>query len=330
MKRFATLALVMMLAVLMSVSVADAAAKYRIKIHSVGSDTHPSTPALHEFKKFVEEKSNGQIEVGLHINAALGGDREAIEAMQLGTVEAGIVGTSIIATFEPKFNIFEFPFLFKNHEIATRFLDGEYGEMLNKELQKQDVRIIGYGVNGFRNISNNRGPIHKPEDLNGLKIRTMENPIHIATFKLMGANPTPMNFGELYTALSQKTVDAQENPINLTYTSKFYEVQKFYSLTGHLYAVAPLAMSEIFFKRLPDDLKEVVLEGGRLYTKIERANTIDEENNMLTELKAKGMQINELSDEEKDVFKKATEPVYKEFESRVGKELLEAALKVNQ
>lgn len=329
MKRLTIYIFALFIFTMLTAGLTEAATTYKMKIGSVGSDTHPSTPALRDFKKYVEEKSNGQIQVTLHINSVLGGDRQMIEAMQLGTLEGAIVGTSILATFEPKFYIFEFPFLFNNHQAAIKFLDGTGGESINKAMQKQDVRIIGYGVNGFRHVANNRNPIHKPEDLKGLKIRTMENPIHIATFKLLGANPTPMNFGELYTALSQKTVDAMEMPINLTFTSKFYEVQKYYSLTGHLYAVAPLCTSEIFFRTLPDNLKQIALEGGKIYTEKERQGTIDEENSMLKILREKGMAINELSETEKNVFKKTTEPIYKQFEDKVGKDLLNAAMKSN-
>lgn len=328
MKRFSIFLLVALMAISYGMDFAEAAT-YKMKIGSVGSDEHPSTPALRDFKKYVEEKSNGQIQVSIHINSVLGGDRQMIEAMQLGTLESAIVGSSLLATFEQKFNIFEFPFLFNSHNAAIKFLDGSNGELLNKEMQKQDVRILAYGVNGFRHIANNRAPIHRPEDMKGLKIRTMENPMHIVTFKLLGANPTPMNFGELYTAMSQKTVDAMEMPISLTYTSKFYEVQKYYSLTGHLYAVAPLCVSEIFFRTLPDDLKKVLLDAGKIYAERERKLTLDEDRNTLKELRAKGMVINELSNAEKAVFKNVTAPVYKQFESKVGRDLLQSAIDAN-
>lgn len=329
MKRLSVIPILVFLFVFLT-GAASEAATYKMKIASVGSDQHPSTPALQEFKKYVEEKSGGQIQVSLHINASLGGDRQATEAMQLGTLEAGIIGSSILATFETKFNIFEFPFLFKDDATAKKQIDGELGELLNKELLKQDLRIIGYGVNGFRHITNNRGPVKKPEDVKGLKIRTMENPIHIATFKAFGANPTPMNFGELYTALSQKTVDAQENPINLIYTSKFYEVQKYLSMTGHLYAVAPLTVSEIFFSKLPKDLQKIVLDGGNAYKDTQRKLTVQEEQKMIDDLRKGGMAINELTADEKAVFQKLAQPIYKQFESKVGKDLLDKVIAANK
>lgn len=326
MKRF-LISVVALALLVMSAHSALAASGFRMKIHSVGSDAHPSTTMLHEFKKYVEENSGGRISVSIHNNAQLGGDRQATEAMQLGTIECGVLPTTTIASFDPRFNIFELPFIFKSHEEAYKHLDGALGEKLKEALLSQGMRIIGYGVNGFRHISNNRGPITKPEDLKGLKIRTQENPIHIAAFKLLGSSPTPMSFSELYTALAQKTVDAQENPITLTYSSKFYEVQEYYSLTGHVYAVAPLVVSTIFFDRLPEDLQKVVLDAGKLYADGERKSTVELEGQMLQELKNHGMKVNELTPEELEVFKKTTLPVYKEFESKIGTDLLNMILK---
>jgi tripartite ATP-independent transporter DctP family solute receptor len=329
MRRFSTVAVIGLSFALLLSSVSEPAPRFKMKLHTVGSETHASALSLREFERDVEEKTGGGIDVSLHINASLGGDRQAIEAMQLGVLEGGIVGSSIVAAIEPKFNVFEFPFLFNRHEAAINFLDGPNGKILDKELQKHGLRIIGWGVNGFRHISNNRGPITKPDDLKGLKIRTMENPIHLFTFKLLGANPTPMDFADLYAALSRKTVDAQENPVTLVYTSNFHEVQKYYSMTGHIYAVAPFAVSETFFRRLPDEYKQIVADAGKIYTDMERKLTFEEEGNMLAELRKNGMEINSLSDSEKEAFKRQVLPIYDMYRDKVGDELMNEALKAN-
>lgn len=302
---------------------AMAAKTYKMKLHSVGSETHQAHQSLLDFEKFVEEKTDGGVEVSLHINAALGGDRQVTEAMQLGTVECGIIGTSTLATFAPRYNVFDLPFAFKDFETANEIIDGPLSEMLEADLKPQGLRIIGWGVNGFRNVSNNEKPIHTPADMEGMKIRCMENPIHIATFKAMGANPTPMSFSELYTALAQGTVDGQDNPVVLTYSSKFYEVQDYYSLTGHIFAVAPLVMSETFFQSLPEEYQEVVLEAGKRYETSERAATQKQRVEMLELLKETGMQVNALTDEERALFVEATAPVYDEFEDVVSTEIME-------
>jgi len=201
---------------------------------------------------------------------------------------------------------------------------------LKEALLAQGLRIIGYGVNGYRHITNNNAPITKPEDLKGLKLRCMENPIHVATFKKMGANPTPMSFSELYTALAQRVVDAQENPINLVYSAKFYEVQKYYSLTGHLFSVVPLVINEGWFQGLPKNIQEAVLEGGILYQNRERAINEAEEKSMLGEMKEKGLLINELTPEQKRAFIEITLPIYDDFKDRIGDDMVEMAKKANQ
>lgn len=307
-----------------------ASPKYRMKIASVGSDTHPSSIALVEMKDFLEKSTNNELDVSLYLNSALGGDRQITEGMQLFTIEGGIIGTAILASFENKFGVFDLPFLFKDQETAYTAIDGELGAVLKEALLAQGLRIIGYGVNGYRHITNNNAPITKPEDLKGLKLRCMENPIHVATFKKMGANPTPMSFSELYTALAQRVVDAQENPINLVYSAKFYEVQKYYSLTGHLFSVVPLVINEGWFQGLPKNIQEAVLEGGILYQNRERAINEAEEKSMLGEMKEKGLLINELTPEQKRAFIEITLPIYDDFKDRIGDDMVEMAKKANQ
>jgi TRAP-type C4-dicarboxylate transport system substrate-binding protein len=155
----------------------------------------------------------------------------------------------------------------------------------------------------------------------------MENPVHIATFKCLGANPTPMSFGELYTALQQKTVDAQENPIPLIYTTKFYEVQKYLTLSGHVYAATALLMNDRFFSGLPKDLQKIVQEGAEKYRTEQRKMSDRQDREMLAQLKKAGMEINELTPAEKQVFVRATQPVYGEFEGKIGKDLVDLARK---
>lgn len=309
---------------------AEAAAKYKMKYAAVGSDTHPSAIAALELAKFVSDKSKGEVEITIFRNAQLGGDRQVAEGMQIGTIEIGVIGSSVLAAFEPKIGIFDFPFLFKTEAAAQRAIDGEVGETITNLLLKKGLRIIGYGTNGYRHVTNSRGSIRKPEDLKGLKIRTMENPIFIEMFKLMGASPTPMSFGELFTALQQKTVDAQENPIILIYSSRLYEVQKYISLTGHVYAVAPLVMSEAFYKRLPKEHQQLMLDAGKFYERRQRELVAEKEAGFLAEMKQAGVQVNELTSAEKDVFIKASDPVYAKFEASVGKELIEKARKANK
>ncbi len=323
MKRILSLVLCLSL-VILSVSAASAKT-YKMKIHSTGNEKNQSTPVIKEFAKTVEEKTNGGIKVTVHFNGVLGGDRQATEGIQLGTIECGITTTSTLGTFDPKFNVFDLPFLFKDYESGVKAMNGELGEMLQKAALSQDLRIIAWGVNGFRSISNNRKPIETPADLSGLKIRCLENPLHVSIFKALGANPTPMSFSELYTALSQGTVDGQDNAPILTYSSKFYEVQKFYSLTQHVFTVVPLVISENFFQSLPKEYQEVVLEAGREYEKEIIAITAQAELETIEELKKTNMQVNSISEENHKLFVEACLPVYAEAEKLMGKEIVDAA-----
>lgn len=282
------------------------------------------------FKKYVEEKSKGRIVVELYPNGVLGGDRQVIEAVQLGTVQMTIPAAAVLSGFEPKFQVLDFPFLFKDKKSAYKALDGDLGKKLNGMLIPLGLRNLVFGENGFRHTTNNKKPITKPEDMKGMKIRTMESPVHIASFKALGANPTPMNFGELYTALQQKTVDAMECPIPLIYTSKFYEVQKYCSLTGHFYAATAVLINEKFFQSLPKDLQKIVQDGANLYRTEQRKINDKQDKEMLDELKKDGMLVNDVTPDQKKAFIKATLPVYDEFKDLIGPDLLELARKANQ
>jgi tripartite ATP-independent transporter DctP family solute receptor len=308
---------------------AEAAVKYSMKYAGVGSDTHPNAKAAAAMGDFVKERSNGEMEIVRFQNSQLGGDRQAAEGMQLGTVELGVVASSVLVAFEPKFGIFDFPFLFKTEKAGYKALDGEIGDILNELLLKKGLRVLGFGSNGYRHVTNNRGPIHKPEDLKGLKIRILENPIFVDMFKQMGASPTPMSFSELFTALQQKTVDAQENPMVIIYTSKLYEAQKYISKTGHVYAVVPLIMSEQYFQKLPPKYQEIMIEAGKFWTELQRKSIRESEEGFEKSMAEAGIIINELSSEEKDVFIKACQPVYDKFAGSVGRDLLDKAISAN-
>ncbi len=304
------------------------AAPMKMKVAYVVPETQSTHIAAEKFfKPYVEKMSKGQIKVELYPNGQLGGDRQAIEAVGLGTIQMTIPAVAVLSGFEPRFQIFDLPFLFNSKQEAYKALDGKLGEKLNSYLPPLGLKNLAYAENGFRMITNNKGPITKPADLSRLKIRTMENPIHIATFKALNANPTPMSFGELYTGLQQKTVDAQENPIPLIYTSKFYEVQKYCSLTGHVYAATVLLVNDRWFNGLSKDLQKVLMDAGAIYRKEQRKLSDQQDKQMISELEKHGMKVNTLTPAEKAEFVKATQKVYTEFENTVkdGKELVNLA-----
>ena len=178
-------------------------------------------------------------------------------------------------------------------------------------------------------MTNNRKPIHVPADMKGLKIRTQENPMHIAFFKQIGANPTPMNYGEVYTALQQGTIDAQENPIAIVFDGKFFEVQKFYSLTGHVFSAIMLVANKPFMDKLPKDMHAIVMKAAKDFV-VENRKAVDKvEGTALATMKKAGLKVNTLTAAEKDQFIKAAVPIYSQFESILGKDLIEMAKKAN-
>jgi len=331
-KKISVLLTIIVLVILVSSVYGIAAQKtYTIKVSNVVSEAQSSYIASNEvFKPYVEEKSGGRIKVELYPNAQLGGDRQCYESVQLGTIEMHIGATAVLSGFVPEVLVFGLPYLFKSKEVAYKALDGELGEIINNKLLTLGLKNLGYMENGYRHITNNRGPICEPNDLKGLKIRTMENPVHMAIFKALGANPTPISFGELYTALQQGTVDAQENPIPLVYTSKFYEVQKYYTLDGHVYASASMVINKDFFNSLPKDLQEIVATGAKKAKDFQRDLADKQDEDMLKLLKGKGMIINELTPEQKQKFVDATLSVYDKFKDAIGEDLIEIAKKANE
>lgn len=213
-----------------------------LRFAHVLSPDHPYQLGAEKFKEVLEENAPQPVRVEIYPSAELGGERALTEGMQIGTIDISIVpGT--ISSFEPKMGVFDLPYIFRDKEHAYKVLDGEIGEEVAADLPSQGLRLLSYWENGFRHVTNSAGPIETPEDLNGLKIRVPENSIYIDTFIEWNANVTSMAFGELYTALQQQTIDAQENPLALIYTNKFYETQDYLSLTGHFYGPAHVVMS---------------------------------------------------------------------------------------
>lgn len=305
-------------------------AEYTIKVGTIVSENHPDFVSLtNVFKPKIEKESNGRIEVQLYPNAQLGGDREMIESIQMGTLTMALPATSALAGFEKKFQVLDLPFLFKDKATGYRALDGDLGKALDGLLPKHGLVNLGYCENGFRHITNNRGPIMKPDDLKGLKLRTMENPMHIAFFKLLGANPTPMSYGEVYTALQQGTIDGQENPIAIVSDGKFYEVQKFYSLTGHVFSVIMMLANQDFMDKLPEDLRKIVGDAATEFLLSDRKLVDSEEETLLKAMEAKGLKVNGLTPEQKQLFIDATLPVYDQFKDVLGEEIVELAKKAN-
>lgn len=304
---------------------------YKIRIAYLPSEEQSTHLAAKSLKERLENESSGRLQIELYPNGSLyGSDREAIEAVQLNNVEMTIPALSPLSSFNKKFMVFDLPFLFKNHDDAYRTLDSDLGQELLDDLQKDGLKGLVYAENGFRHISNNEGPIESSADLKGLKMRTMENPVHTATFKKLGANASPFAFGELYTALQQGTYDAMESPISLYYTNKFYEVQKYLTITGHFYTPTILLMNNKFYEELPDDLQQLVVEAAVAFKDEQRQLAQKQDTEWREELKQSGMKVNELSPEQIDEFRKALAPIYDQFKEEIGEDVVNRTIDMNQ
>lgn len=297
-----------------------------IRLAYLVSEEQSSHIAAEDFKEKIEDKSDGRLKVELYPNGSLyGSDREAIEAVQLGNVEMTIPALAAVSSFNQKFMVFDLPFLFNNHEEAYEVLDGDLGQELLDELSDKDLKGLVYAENGFRHITNDEGPIEKPTDLKGSKLRTMESAVQTDSFKAFGANASPFAFGELYTALQQGTYDSMENPISLIYTNKFYEVQDYLTLSSHFYAPTILVMNDDFYNDLPEDLQDIVMETSEEYKTEQRKLAQEQDEEWLEQLKEEGMEINELSEEQKEEFKKASESIYDKYSDQIGEDIIDRA-----
>ena len=308
---FLTLA-VMALAVLIS---APAWAQMELKAGHTLAPTHPYHLGLEKFGELLKEKTNGAVTLAVFHSSQLGSERELIEALQMGTVDATCISTAPLAGFTKAFMIYDLPFIFPDSATAHKVLDGEIGQNSMTELDKIGIVGLVFFENGFRQVTNSRGPVVKPTDARGLKIRTMENKIHMASFRTVGANPVPMAFGELFTALQQKTIDAQENPLPIIFNNKFYEVQKYVSMTNHFYSPAPLLVSKKVWEKLSDDQKTAFQEAAVEARAYQREELAKQDAAYLKDLQEQGMELNEV---DREAWVKAMAPVYKQFEKEVG------------
>lgn len=309
----------------------DSGDVYKIRIAYLVSEDQSTHIASEQLKEKLETESDGRIQVELYPNGSLfPSDREAIEAVQLGNVEMTIPAVAALSSFNKKFMVFDLPFLFDTYEEVYNALDGELGQELLTELEENNIKGLVFGANGFRHMTNNEGPIESPDDLKGLKFRTMESPVQTDSFKAWGANASPFAFGELYTAIQQGTYDGMENPISLIYTHKFYEVQDYLTLSGHFYAPTALLINNDFYNSLPEDLQELVMEAALEYKTEQRKLAEQQDKEWVEELKEFGMQVNELTDEQKEEFRTAAESVYDQYASEISEDVIEKAFKAKE
>jgi TRAP-type transport system periplasmic protein len=314
MKTLTRVAAALALATLFS---APALAQTAMKISiSVGQNSHQGV-GIDTLAKEVERRTGGRYKIQTFYSGSLGGERESIEAVQLGTQELTLTSTGPVPNFVPEARILDIPFLFRDKAHARAVLDGPIGQEMLTKFESKGFKALAWGENGVRHMTNSKRAVNAPDDLKGLKMRTMENPVHVAAYKGFGIITTPMAFPEVFTALQQGTVDGQENPLSVIMAAKFDQVQKHLSLTGHVYSPAIFLMNKASFDKLSAADKQHFLDAAKEAVKANRARVDEDDSKGVAELRSKGMQVIENVDKAK--FQAALTPVYADFEKQFGK-----------
>lgn len=319
MKKVFAVLLVVCIAVAMTAPVAMAKGLDLKLAHVVNEKDAFHLCAL-KFKEIVEEETDGDVSVTIFPNAKLGDERALLEGMKMGVVDAGIITSGPFINFIPEFGVFDLPFLFRSPGHAYAVLDGTVGNSILEKMESQGWKGLAYGERGFRNLTNSKRPVTSPEDIEGLKIRLMQNPVYVDSFKALGANAVPMAWTEALTALQQKTIDGQENPLNVIVAFKLYESQQYLSLTRHAYAPNVIMMSMRSWKKLTPEQQEVVKAAAQEAAEENRKYDNSKAEEWLAFLKDQGMEVVEEPD--LAAFREAVQPVYDKYGSEFS-DLLE-------
>jgi tripartite ATP-independent transporter DctP family solute receptor len=265
-----------------------------IKFTNGVNEDHPVGVGVKKMQEVLAAKTGGKMKITAFWGGAAGGDLPATQALRAGTQEMVCTSSSPLVGIIKELGVFDLPFLFANEKEADAVLDGAAGKYFNAKLEAVGLVNLAYWENGFRNLTNSKRPVAKLEDMNGIKLRVMQNNVFLDSFKTLGANAVPLPFSELFTALETKTVDGQENPYNTILSSKFYEVQKYLTVTNHVYSPWIVLVSKKYWDGLSKAEQKVLLDAAKKSRDFERQDTRAEADKALADLKAKGMQVNEL------------------------------------
>ena len=318
-------ALVICMALLLIVAIGETQAKTRVlKAGHSNPPSHPMHVQAEELAEYLKEKTGGTIKLEIFPNEMLGSDKQMLEQVRMGALDIHIAPQGVVSAYTPKMAAIGLPFLLQNYKQVAAVCDGDIGKQIGADLAKNRMILLHFWDNGFRHITNNVRPIHNPGDLKGLKIRTPEDEMTLAIFKALKANPAPLAFSELYMALQQKVFDGQENPSTNIYHSKFFEVQKYLSLTGHKYETSPFIVSAKTWKKLSKKEQKILTDGAIKFGVKNRAVFKAQDEKYNKELGSMGMKIN---DADIAAFQKASQAVYKEYRGKCGDAFIDQLIK---
>lgn len=272
------------------------------------------------FKQQIEARSNGELKVNIFPQGQLGNDKQMIDGTRSGIVDISMVGLNNYSGLMPESAAFELPFMFPDRDTAYKVLDGDVGSRVLKDMEKFGLKGLGYPENGFRNMTNNKHPIKEPKDVEGLRMRVNNAKSLNDMFNILKANPQQIPVAELYTALETGVVDAQEHPIGVTLSFKFYEVQKYLSMTQHAYSPLVVTMNLKKFNKLSESEQKLITDVAREAVQMQRKLSIEKEQGIIDTLKKNGMQVN--ADVDTKAFQDAVKPVWKSFISENGDKLI--------
>lgn len=308
---------------LLSCSMLQAEAATTLRFGFAGADTDTQNLAAKTFARLLKDGSKGELQLRSFGNSMLGNDQAMIASVRGGTLDLEMSGTPNFSGLTPRMSVLDLPFVFADSAHAYRVLDGEIGQQLLDGLSEHNLKGLAYWEVGFRDVTNSRKPVRVPDDVRGLKIRTSSNPAQIQAFRLLGANPQPLPLAELYNALEMKAVDAQEHPLSITWSSGFYEVQKYLSQTHHAYTALVVVMNKQKFDALPAEQQKLLVDSARAAGQAQRRMNAENDSKYLAELAEKGMQIEPNVDRE--AFRQVvSQPVRDAFIKQHGSQLLDA------
>ena len=297
-----------------------------IKFANQNAKGHPILLGMERFGELVDQKSGGKLKVQVFPGGALGSDQANVSSLQGGTLEMASMNSGIFASLVKDFAIYDFPFLFGNPREADAVVDGPFGKALHAKLEEKGLVGLGYYELGFRHITNSRRPIHKVEDVAGLKLRVIPNPINVDWVSALGANPTPLPFPELYAALEQKAVDGQENPVATIKGAKLFEVQKYMTLTNHQYNPQSIVVSKRFWDTLSAGDRKILQDAAQESIAYQRTQSRAALQAGLEDLKKGGMQVNELPAAEVAKLRDRMKPVIAKHSASVGEATVSAMM----
>ncbi len=323
--------------------ISTASAKMVIKFGHVAPTFHGQSVGVDHFAKYVMEKTNGEIEVRTYPMGQLGGERSMAEQVQSGTLQLAAITCAVLSNFVPQAALIPLPFVFPDRRTAYAVLDSEIRDKLFSYFPAKGFMALGFTENEFRDLTNSKRPIRKPEDLKGLKIRLMESPVYLDTFRQMGVNPVPMPFPEVYNALQQGVIDGQDNPLYTSILMKFTEVNKYVTITHHILTECPIVANIDWWNKLPAKYQKVLREAAYETEVVNRGHTMRDKLSMSVMTKKdpktgkvipgpsiyavarkQGVQIIELTPSEREAFKEAMTPVYKKYREIIGPDLFDA------